>query len=381
MSGGQSNQGPGPNPRGERRTVVIGDPAPDAAPGSGSPIDPLIVPLPEPTRSSTRQVTAPSPRSGTATEPGATDTDVSAQGVTGSDDGAGTASGPRTVVIGGDDELPDAHYTAASARSPDDPGGPRVHPRLKARRFAVRQDAGRRRALWTVVLGGVLLVGIAAVGILATPLFAISTIRYSGIVYTDQERLAEITGALRGKPILTADLEGAKRRIEALPWVRYATVEMDFPHTVVVQIAERTPIATYLGEDNQWRVIDIDGRVIAVLEGQPVDYLAINGAGPALQEGEFAPDYARIAQLIISFPPQLAPMVKVFEIDGQLNVSMTIASNDRGDTLVELCSARNLDVLQIVSLTAFLNTKVNPDDAPPGLINACKADLITASPS
>lgn len=377
MSGEQQDtpRGNPPTRRGERRTVVIGEPAADAAPGSGAPIDPLIVPLPEPTRPATRQVTGPTARSG--------DSNEAAEGSAteaGADDAA-TGSGPRTVVIGGDDELPDAHYTAASARSPDDPRGPRVHPRLKARRFAVRQDAGRRRALWTVVLGGMLLLGIAAVGILATPLFAISTVRYSGVVYTDQEQLVAITDSLRGKAILTADLEGAKRRIEALPWVRYATVEMDFPHTVVVQIAERTPVVTYLGEDNQWRVIDIDGRVIAVLEGQPVDYLAVLGAGPMLKEGEFAPDYARIAQLAVSFPPALAPMVKVFEIDGQLNVTMTISPNERGDTLVEFCSARNLDVLQIVSLTAFLNTKVNPEEAPPGRINACRPDLITASPT
>lgn len=71
----------------------------------------------------------------------------------------------------------------------------------------------------------------------------------------------------------------------------------------------------------------------------------------------------------------------MFEVDQQYNVSMTIRISKRGDTLVDLCAARDLDVLQVVSLTAFLNTKVNPKQAPPGRITACKADLITTSES
>lgn len=365
----------------QRRTVVIGEAAVDAAPGTGATIDPLVVPIPEDSRSHTRGTTKAMRRpGGTGSSTSATtllDTPIPDSDATIPD---GT-SGTRVVVIGGDDDLPDASYTAQPSRSPDDVRGPRVHPRMKARRLAVRRDAGRRRLYVTAVLGAIVLIGIAAVGVLSTPLFAISTVRVNGLVYTDQEALSAITKSLRGKPILTADLNAVRDRVEALPWVKYATVAMDFPHTVVVQIAERTPMAAYLGDDNQWRVIDVEGRVIDVLEGQPVDYTAIIGAGPALKPGETATEYAKVAQLVSAIPPTLAPMVKVFEVDQQYNVSMTLAINDKGDTQVDLCAATDLDVLQIVSLTAFINTKVNPDSTPPGRIAACKADLITTSAS
>jgi cell division protein FtsQ len=344
--------------------VVIGDPAPDAAPGSGATIDPLIEPYAE--QSSSGRV-----RTSTATIPMET-----AEGA--SSEAAGEGSGPRVVVIEGDD-LPDASYTAQSTRGPDDPGGPRVHPRLKARRIAVRQGAGRRRFWWFSVFAVLLLMGLAAVAILSTPLFAISTIRISGVVYTDQEVITEITSSIRHKPILTADLNGVRRRLEALPWVKAATVVMRFPHTVLVQVSERTPITAYLGEDNLWRVIDVEGRVIDVLEGRPVDYMAIYGAGPMLKAGEATAEYGRVAQLITSLPPQLKSVVKVFEVDQQYNVSLTLRLNKRGDTQVDLCSANKLDVLQVVSLTAFINTKVDPKKAPPARITACEPTLITTA--
>ncbi|MEI7991203.1 MAG: FtsQ-type POTRA domain-containing protein [Actinomycetota bacterium] len=354
----------------KRRTIVIGEPSLDLAPGSGPIFDPLLIPLPGDTRPDANRTTA------AMVLPGA-DTTVTLA------DPPSVGGGLRTVVIGGSDEddLPDPSYTAQSSRSPDDPRGPRVHPRLKARRLAVRQQAGRRRILWSAVAGVFVLISLATIAVLATPLFAISNIKVSGLVYSDQESVSGITASIRNKPILTADLNSVKRRLLALPWVKYATVQMQFPHTVTIQIAERTPVAAFLGEDNLWRPIDPEGRVIDVLEGRPVDYMPIYGLGPALKAGESSAEYARVAQLITALPPALRAIVKVFEVDQQYNVSMTIRISKRGDTLVDLCAARDLDVLQVVSLTAFLNTKVNPKQAPPGRITACRADLITTSES
>ena len=241
---GEPNQSVPTSP--QRRTIVIGEPAADAAPGTGRPIDPLLVPAPDDSRSSASRSAGlgrSSPGGGrkssgddaTAQIPGSTGTVTRRTGTGGSTDGTGgpsTEAGPlgdgvggepRVVVIGGDDDLPDASYTAQSSRSPDEPRGPRVHPRLKARRFGVGGRGAGRRIWWTAVLGGVVLLAIVAVGVLSTPLFAITKINVSGVVYTDQESVNDITDSIRSKPILTADLNGVRRRLEELPWVKYAT--------------------------------------------------------------------------------------------------------------------------------------------------------------
>lgn len=400
--------------RGPRRTVVIGES--EAAPGSG-------VQYPNEYTSLTERIVAATSRTGSVSrsrttmvgrrdatgvigEPGLVGESGATSAPSSLDDPAPTAgtglSGrvvtaplaeegngadtvrdgtSRVVVISDHDGLPDASYTVADSRSPDAPGGPRVHPRLRARRLAIRRKAGRRRIYWSAVAGGLLLIAVVAIGILSTPLFAVNTIRLSGIVYTDQEDIAEITKSIRGKPILTADLNSARDRLEALPWVKYASVTMDFPHTVVIQIAERTPVATFLGEDNKWRVIDVEGRVIDVLAGRPVDYMAIYGAGPLLEPGANSPEFAQVAQLVSSTPPALVPLVRHFEVDQQFNVSLTLRINKKGDTLVDLCSAETLDIRQMVALAAFLKTKVDPKATPPGRITACKPDLVTTSDS
>ena len=111
---------------------------------------------------------------------------------------------------------------------------------------------------------------------------------------------------MEGEPILTVDTNAVRRKVQALPWVRRAEVRTDFPRTLVIDVDERTPAAVYIGGDGRWRVIDREGRVIAVELGQPVDYMAIEGVGPDLEPGSDAgPTFralAELAETIVDLP-------------------------------------------------------------------------------
>lgn len=288
-------------------------------------------------------------------------------------------AGKKTFKIGGDDVLPDATYTVTNSRSPEDVKGPRVHPRMKARRIAVKQAAGRRRIWWVGVLIVVLVVGLAALAVFSSSLFDVEQIRVTGAANSDPAEIAEITDDIKGKAILTADLNSVRERLELLPWVKYAEVTMKFPHTVLIQIAERSPVAAFQSADSRWRVIDIDGRVIDVLAGRPIDYVAIFGPGPDKIAGESAPEYANIAQFVTALPPTLRPLVQYFEVDSQFDVVMAVRLNGVDDTEVELCAANRLDVQQLVALSAFISTQIDPAKPVPGRIIACKPDLITTA--
>jgi hypothetical protein len=355
-----------------RRTVVIGDGSPGAVPGSGGPIDPLLAAPP----GAPNDAPAPVDRSVDRGADGDTDGDTEARHVT-------------TIVIDAEDDLPAAIYTVSEARSPDDPAptGPRVDPRMKARRIAVSQARGRRRLWWLVGVAVVVLLGLVALGVFSSSLFDIENVRVVGAANSDPQQIAEITDDLRGKPILTADLDAVERRLEALPWVARAEVRMDFPHTVVVHIAERTPVAAFQSADGRWRVIDIDGRVIDVLAGRPVDYPAIFGPGPDAIAGETVAAYAPVAQFITAIPPLLRPRVQHFEVDEEGSVTMIldldlgapVGGPARRLTQVDLCAAADLDVQQLVALTAFVETKIDRTKAPPQQIRACEQDQVTTS--
>lgn len=227
------------------------------------------------------------------------------------EDGAiGDDAGPRTIKIGGDDELPDTVYLddelarddsdeqtvfidddgSSDAITATDATGSGIEPRLRQRRIGVRRAEGLRRLRWVIIAGGVALVVVGALAFLASPVFDIDDVSVVGEQYTDPDALQEVVDDLVGTPVLLADTADAEDRLEAIPWVESARVRTDFPNAASIEIRERTAVAAMPGADGGTRVLDRDGRILDVIEGQPIALVWI--AGPITLDqpaGEFAP--------------------------------------------------------------------------------------------
>jgi cell division protein FtsQ len=205
------------------------------------------------------------------------------------------------------------------------PLGTRIDPRLRARRIAVQRQAGRRRLRWSFVAGAVVLLIAVLFGLSYTPLVAVSRVDVDGVVETDPALLQSVVDSTRGSAIVWLDLASVRRRLEADPWVRKVRVSRDWPHTIRIEVVERRPVASFAGPDNQVRVVDGDGRVLAVLSGLPADYpfLAVNA--PNLDAGSDAPP-AVLAGIAVAkvLPDELRGRIK------QLDVS------DAGEVQIEL---------------------------------------------
>lgn len=78
---------------------------------------------------------------------------------------------------------------------------------------------------------------------------------------TSRQALIEALDVTLGAPILAFDAEAARRRVEALGWVREAVVERRLPNTIFLRIVERQPLALWQ-RDGRLLVIDRDGVVI-----------------------------------------------------------------------------------------------------------------------
>jgi cell division septal protein FtsQ len=289
-----------------------------------------------------------------------------------------SAAGRSTIRIGGDDDLPDAVYlgqrdddrlrevhggeisrSGGSAPSADrativvaDDGEldavdvsavrvPRsIDPRMRARRAAVGRSKGRRRLVIALVVVGVLALLVGAFGVVASSMFGVEEVSVQGATYTDPDELAALIDDINGEPILLLDTASLERRLESSPWVERARVTTDFPHRVVVDIRERRPLVTYRGADGRWRVTDRDGRVLALLDGQPIDYMQVLGDGPDAEPGQFVgANYANVAQLVIALPPQIRSITTAVTVDltsGALGLTI------EGGTVVRLGSAVDL---------------------------------------
>ena len=222
------------------------------------------------------------------------------------------ASEAAAVVFIDDDATDDALVPDASGVL-----GRGIEPRLRDRRIAVRRAEARGRLKWVVLAGGVVAVLIAGLAVLGSPLFAVDHVDVTGAVYTDPERLAAVVDDIRGTPVLIVDTDAAERELEAIPWVDEARVRTDFPNRAMIEIRERAPLATYQGPDGRFRVIDREGRVLDVIDGQPIAYMLITGPDALdLEPGQYAPaGYAAAAELVQALTGSVRGRVTSIEVN------------------------------------------------------------------
>ena len=166
--------------------------------------------------------------------------------------------------------------------------------------------------------------------LLASPIFAARDIEISGATYTDEQLLESVMESLRGSSVLTADLDGARRRIEGDPWVRRARLSWYLPDRIIIEIDERTPVAWFVGVDNRARVLDFDGRVIEVLDGQPTQLIKIEGVGPNLPAGTLpTPVYQAAAQLAVSLPDDIRRRTEHITVNGPESLGFVLRSGTK----------------------------------------------------
>ena len=229
----------------------------------------------------------------------------------------------------------------------------RIEPRLRDRRMAVKRAAGRKRIKWALIATVVIAVVVGGLAVLGSSLFAVEDVEVEGAVYTDEQALAAVVADLEGTPVLRVDTDAAERELEAIPWVESARVTTDFPDRVKIEIRERTPAVAYQGADDRYRVLDAEGRVLDVLDGQPVEYLQLTSAEqPSLAAGRFAPrGFAAAASLVQAMTPQMArraESVAVAPDGGDLRLQL------RGGTEVRFGAAEDL-VAKLVRLQTVLD--------------------------
>ena len=230
------------------------------------------------------------------------------------------SSGKKRVVISDDSEVIDRK----SSRNPSDNGASR----FRLRRIAARREEGRRRLRWFTVLGlgvaGIILVLL----LLTSPLLSVRKVEVEGVVYANPELVASIVDSIDGEPILTVDLDAAEEKLLMIPWVRQARVSMHLPSRVTIEVVERAPIAFFRSVDGFNRVIDRDGRVLDVIEGDPVDFTPIIGTGPNLSAGQNTEQpFLGAAELINALPSELRSRLLTVTVSPEGEVSLALTND------------------------------------------------------
>ncbi|MFI5053755.1 MAG: cell division protein FtsQ/DivIB, partial [Acidimicrobiia bacterium] len=147
--------------------------------------------------------------------------------------------------------------------------GAPVDPRVRARWVAARRAEGRRRLRVLLVLVSVTVVVVLAWGVTLSPLLDVDHIVVKGTSHTTAGQVESAGGIHPGDPLAWLDTSGAVARIEALPYVRTARVQREWPDAVKISVTERVPVAWVEGGKRR-ALVDGSGRVLESVADPPV---------------------------------------------------------------------------------------------------------------
>jgi cell division protein FtsQ len=144
---------------------------------------------------------------------------------------------------------------------------------VKERWVAARRAEGRRRLRWIVALAVVTGLVAAAWGISQSPLLDVDHLVVSGTGHTTAghttaAQVEAAAGIHRGDALAWLNTGRAVAGLEALPYVRTARVERQWPDTVRIVVAERTPVAWVEGGGRR-ALVDGTGRVLELVTEPP----------------------------------------------------------------------------------------------------------------
>lgn len=155
--------------------------------------------------------------------------------------------------------------------------------RFAERREAVAEARARRslrRSLRVLILATI----VAGVAFLfQSPLLSVETIEVAGVSRSGTLAALERFEIVPGEPLVFLDIDEAREAIADDPWVQSVDLRRSWPTSVVVEVAERSPVALVAGS-----MVSVDG---VILPGEPDSALAsvdiaadpVDGAYPQLE--------------------------------------------------------------------------------------------------
>jgi len=255
-------------------------------------------------------------------------------------------------------------------RADEDAGDPlvpspaRIDPRLRARRIAVLRQIGRRRLTAAIVVGAVVIVLVLAWAVVFhSPWLSVSKFDVRGASYTDRAAITQAAASVRGDAMLTADLGQVRRQVEALPWVASARVSRQWPRSLRIDVVERTPAAALFQADGTWRVVDLDGRILAASPNQPAGLVPIVAGGAVVAPGATVDGWRAQA---IAVAGRLAPALSSRLADVRLHPEGGVALSLRDGGAVWFGNADDLPAKQLEVLAVLESL----GDEPVGIIDA-----------
>jgi len=192
--------------------------------------------------------------------------------------------------------------------------------------FDIRLMNGVASLLFVLVLLGLL--AAALLWLSRSPALNIRVIELEGDMQRNSVATlrANATPRLAGN-ILSIDLESARAAFEAVPWVRQATLRRVWPDRLAVHLSEHHPVALWLGDDGNERLVNDRGDVFEANVGDVEEEQLPQFSGPDGSSAQMLALYRRLQPLFAAH--QLQP--ETLQLSGRGSWSLEL---DSGATVV-----------------------------------------------
>jgi cell division septal protein FtsQ len=202
-----------------------------------------------------------------------------------------------------------------------------IDPRISARRTAVTREQGRRRlrVVTAGLIGTVLLVVVWLV-LFHTPLFAARAVTVVGATHQTPAEIVQQAGLAGHPPLMRVNAGAAAHAVEALPWVRSATVSVHWPDGVRIVVHEEVPRLVMALPGGKFAEVALDGRVLAVTPTAPTGLLPFAAPAVPTVAGSTLGAKDEVGLLIAStLPPSFAAQVTGITVEpaGWVQLGMT----------------------------------------------------------
>jgi cell division protein FtsQ len=182
-------------------------------------------------------------------------------------------------------------------------------PKPEAKKSAAPKSPSRWRERLSAVVtvsrvvgGGAVFLGLVVASswglyhyVSTSPRFAVRHVAVEGAAHRTEADVTRIAEIESGRNIFSIDLDAAKRRLLADPWIEKADVTRRLPGDLRVVISEREPVALVSLGGSLYLAAQ-GGEVFKRWEpGDPVDFVVITGAG---NEGEMIRDRAGVTSQV-----------------------------------------------------------------------------------
>lgn len=179
------------------------------------------------------------------------------------------------------------------------------------KRFARRQWA-RRWLTWRYLLAAFLVVGgigFAVYGVFFSPWLRVEGAEVTGTSQLTEETVLAVADVPDDVPLARVDLDEIAERVDDLDTVRSVDVSRQWPHEILIEVTERTPVAV-VATSGGFTQLDAEGFRFGNLDKAPAGL-------PRVEVGSSAePDALEEAALVVSsLTEEVAALVDHVEVE------------------------------------------------------------------